>query len=73
MLAAGVEMKVVQEILGHSSYSVTMNLYTSVLPQLSKGAAKATVDLVPRRRRFGHPSAPQEINTGNASANGGSP
>ncbi len=39
-LAAGVQMKVVQEMLGHSSDRVTSKFYTSVLPQLAKAAAE---------------------------------
>jgi hypothetical protein len=73
MLAAGVDLKIIQEILGHSSYSVTADLYSSVLPQLSKGAAAATVGLVPRRGRVGHPSATQEINRAGPRTAGGSP
>lgn len=73
MLAGGTDMKVVQEILGHSSYSVTSDLYTSVLPQLSKGAAEATVALVPRRGRLGHPSATPEINSASGAGGGGGP
>ncbi|MBN1174993.1 MAG: site-specific integrase, partial [Micromonosporaceae bacterium] len=38
-LAAGVEMKVVQEMLRHSSYTVTADTYTSVLPDLAIDAA----------------------------------
>ncbi|MFI9593775.1 tyrosine-type recombinase/integrase [Nonomuraea sp. NPDC052265] len=33
MLAAGVEMKVVQETLGHTSSAFTADTYTSVYPQ----------------------------------------
>lgn len=51
MLAAGVDMKVVSATLGHSRYSFTADVYTSVLPQLAQAAAEATVAMIPRRRR----------------------
>lgn len=58
MLAAGVDMKVVQETLGHSQMQTTSNIYTSVLPKTAQDAADATAALVPRapRETFGHPS-----------------
>ena len=34
-LAAGAEMKVVQETLGYSSCSLTSDTYTSVLPEVA--------------------------------------
>ncbi|WP_422070592.1 tyrosine-type recombinase/integrase [Streptomyces orinoci] len=52
-LAAGTEMKVVQEMLGHSSITITSDTYTSVLPQVAKDAAEAAARLVPRARREG--------------------
>ncbi|WP_328343668.1 tyrosine-type recombinase/integrase [Micromonospora sp. NBC_00421] len=52
-LLAGTDKKVVQELLGHSSYSLTANTYTSVLPELAMEAAEATARLVPRRRTKG--------------------
>jgi len=50
-LAAGVEMKVVQEMLGHSSYTLTSDTYTSVLPEVAREAAEAAARLIPRRKR----------------------
>lgn len=38
LLAAGVPMKVVQEILGHSNYSTTADTYTHVAPELATDA-----------------------------------
>jgi integrase len=75
MLAAGVDMKVVQETLGHSALAVTADLYTSVLPELAKAAAEATTAIVPRRARAGgkpaeHPRNTQRI-PGGLSAVGG--
>ncbi|MGW0822581.1 tyrosine-type recombinase/integrase [Streptomyces sp. NPDC002845] len=60
-LAAGVDKKVVQETLGHSSYHLTMDTYTSVLPELDKLAAEATLLIVPRAGRDdGESDAPGE-------------
>ncbi|GAA2128458.1 hypothetical protein GCM10009727_19100 [Actinomadura napierensis] len=41
-LAAGVELKVVQEMLGHSSIVLTADTYTSVLPEVAHTAAEKT-------------------------------
>lgn len=38
LLSMGVEMKVVQELLGHSSISITADIYGHVLPPTHKGA-----------------------------------
>lgn len=48
-LAGGAEMKVVQDMLGHSSMSITSDTYTSVLPYVAREAAEAAAALVPRR------------------------
>ncbi len=48
-LAAGVEMKVVQRMLRHSSITVTANTYTTVLPQVAFAAAEATAAIIPRQ------------------------
>lgn len=62
MLAAKVDMKIIQETLGHSQLQVTANLYTSVLPDIAHAAAEATAAIVPRapRRRVGHPTGTQQ-------------
>jgi integrase len=78
MLLAGIDMKVVQETLGHSALAVTSDTYTSVLPQLAKSAAEAVTEMVPRAARGapaqtpGHPRGTQEINLA-AVAGGGEP
>ncbi len=46
MLAAGVEIKVVQETLGHTSSAFTADTYTSVFPQVAKAAAEKTAALL---------------------------
>jgi integrase len=48
-LAAGVHMKAIQVLLGHSSYRLTADTYTSVLPQLELEAADAALAIVPRK------------------------
>jgi integrase len=50
-LAAGVDLKTVQEMLRHSSITITADTYTSVLPELAKQAAEKAAAIVPRRRR----------------------
>jgi len=45
-LAAGVELKVVQEMLAHSSIVLTADAYTSVLPQVAHTAAEETAALL---------------------------
>lgn len=52
-LAAGVDLKVVQEQLGHSSSALTRDTYTSVLPEVARAAAEATAALVPRAAAVG--------------------
>ncbi|MFE5089418.1 tyrosine-type recombinase/integrase [Streptomyces sp. NPDC056638] len=47
-LAAGVDIKVVQERLGHSSRQITSDTYTSVLPELMHAEADAIAAIVPR-------------------------
>ena len=48
-LDAGVDIKIVQATLGHSSIALTANTYTSVLPQLAQVAAEAVAAAIPRR------------------------
>lgn len=48
-LAAGIDIKVVQDMLGHSSHAITADTYTSVLPQVAHHAAEATAAVIPRR------------------------
>ncbi|MGP3685698.1 site-specific integrase [Streptomyces sp. IBSNAI002] len=55
-LAAGLSMKAIQALLGHASYSLTANTYTSLMPQFAQAEADATVAVVPRKNA--PPSAP---------------
>lgn len=48
MLAAGVDMKVVSETLGHSTLGLTADTYTSVFPQVAAEAAERIAAIVPR-------------------------
>jgi integrase len=41
-------MKTVQELLGHSTYTLTANTYTSILPTYARTAAENTANLIPR-------------------------
>ncbi|MHA6762183.1 tyrosine-type recombinase/integrase [Streptacidiphilus sp. PAMC 29251] len=50
MLAAGVDVKVVSETLGHSDTRVTRDIYQAVLDDLARDAAEKVVQLVPRSR-----------------------
>ncbi len=49
-LQGGVDIKVVQEMLGHSSSSLTRDTYTSVVPRLAVEAAETIASMVPRKR-----------------------
>ncbi|MFF4050428.1 tyrosine-type recombinase/integrase [Streptomyces chartreusis] len=55
-LAAGIHMKKIQALLGHASFSLTADTYTSVLPQFEKAEAEAPVALVPRAAKQQKPS-----------------
>jgi integrase len=46
LLTKGVHPKIVQEMLGHSTISITLDTYSHVLPNLQKEAVKAMEDLI---------------------------
>jgi integrase len=50
-LAAGVDIKIVQEMLGHATSAFTRDVYTSVVPEIATAAAEAVAAIVPRRAR----------------------
>jgi integrase len=45
--AAGVDIKILQDSLGHSTSTLTRDTYESVLPELTHAAAEATAALIP--------------------------
>ncbi|MGP8301959.1 tyrosine-type recombinase/integrase [Streptomyces inhibens] len=47
-LLAKIDIKVVQERLGHSSRQITSDTYTSVLPEMMRAEAESTLSVVPR-------------------------
>ena len=58
-LAAGTELKVVQDQLGHSTIVLTADTYTSVLPETARTAAEQTAALLfPARSRPAKPVKP---------------
>lgn len=51
LLGAGADLKVVQEVLGHSTIVLTADTYTSVLPSLDRESAEKAAALVPVKSR----------------------
>ncbi|MEU3257131.1 site-specific integrase [Streptomyces albidoflavus] len=51
MLAAGIDVKIVSDTLGHSDTRITRDIYQSVLPEVGRSAAEATAKLVPLQRK----------------------
>jgi integrase len=49
LLAAGVELKVVSETMGHSTSAFTADVYVTVLEELSEATAAAIAAFVPRK------------------------
>jgi integrase len=45
-LASRTDLKVIQQMLGHSSIVTTADTYTSVLPEAAHRAAQATADMI---------------------------
>jgi integrase len=45
LLAMGVHVKVVQELLGHSNITTTLNTYSHVLPSMQQDAMSKMSDL----------------------------
>ena len=48
LLSAGVHPKVVQEILGHSQISMTLDMYSHVLPTMQLEAINKLNDAIPQ-------------------------
>ncbi|HET8843551.1 MAG TPA: tyrosine-type recombinase/integrase, partial [Ktedonobacteraceae bacterium] len=45
LLAAGVHIKVVQEMLGHSDVRITLQMYSHVLPDMQQDAVNKLNDM----------------------------
>jgi integrase len=45
LLAAKVDLKVVSELLGHSSVAITVDIYQNVLPEMQQEVVKRMDDL----------------------------
>ncbi|NEY34908.1 tyrosine-type recombinase/integrase [Streptomyces sp. PRKS01-65] len=58
--AAGADLKDIQEMLGHSSITITSDTYTSLLPEADLAIAEAAARLVPRARAAAW-STPAEV------------
>ncbi|MEV8609497.1 site-specific integrase [Amycolatopsis sp. NPDC051373] len=52
MLAAGASLKEVQELLGHSTITITADTYAHILPELASKTAEAVAAIVPRNQRL---------------------
>src|SRR5207245_10088269 len=50
LLARGVDMKVIQELLGHRDIRTTMNVYTHVLKSMRRQSADVMDSLFPSRK-----------------------
>ncbi|MEU4273965.1 tyrosine-type recombinase/integrase [Streptomyces tanashiensis] len=59
-LLGGAPMKVVQERLGHKSFQITSDTYTTVLPQLLTAEAETTSAVVPRPAQPGPAPTPEK-------------
>ncbi|MBC9730446.1 tyrosine recombinase XerC [Streptomyces sp. TRM68367] len=57
--AAGADLKDIQEMLGHSSITITADTYTSLLPEADLAIAEAAARLVPRARATSENTAPE--------------
>ena len=61
-LAAGADLKVVQDQLGHSTITLTADTYTSVLPETARTAAEHTATLLfPARHPSSRRPAPRRL------------
>jgi site-specific recombinase XerD len=53
LLAAGVEPKVISQMLGHATVAFTMDIYTEVAEELAEAAAEAIAAFIPRHGQPG--------------------
>jgi alcohol dehydrogenase class IV len=59
---AGVQIKVISEILGHATSAFTADVYTEVAEELAEQAATAIAAFVPRRGQRGNSPAVRASN-----------
>ena len=52
-LLAGIDSKVVSEALGHSTISITMDLYSHVMPKMKEAHAQTIANLLKRESQTG--------------------
>jgi len=72
-LAAGVDVKVVSDRLGHSTTHITANLYTHVVPALARSAADAIAAAVAYTQRVDATDVGEMLATGEGRATGRDP
>jgi hypothetical protein len=65
-LAAGADLKAIQDMLGHASIVLTADTYTSVLPEVARETAEgiAALVLAAGRNPPGRPDGPPRRPTG---------
>jgi integrase len=49
LLAAGVDLKVVSQTMGHATAAFTADVYVTVLEEMAESAASAIASFIPRR------------------------
>ncbi len=52
LLAAGVDLKVVSQIMGHATAAFTADVYVTVLEEMAESAASAVAAFVPRKSKI---------------------
>jgi hypothetical protein len=60
-LASRTDLKVIQQMLGHSSIVTTADTYTSVLPEAAHRAAQATADMIIEAARSVPGARPESV------------
>lgn len=62
------DLKVIQQMLGHSSIITTADTYTSVLPETAHQAAQATADMILQAARGAPGLSPSDLRVPHAPA-----
>jgi hypothetical protein len=60
-LASRTDLKVIQQMLGHSSIVTTADTYTTVLPEAAHRAAQATADMINKAARSRAPGSRSDM------------